>query len=143
NPSLSAACRVVPEPANGSNTTPLGGVTKVTNHSIKATGLTVGCCTFVPSSRSITGRSFLGAFAWYLNTEKKLEVPFCSSMASAACSSSKTLDGKRPVTVPTTFLPVLGPDILPFSDKTSPVDAPLGLISSPTLHASIFRPPVP
>src|SRR5699024_8892407 len=74
-PLLMAACRVVPLPANGSNTTPPGGTIKDTNHSINASGLTVLCWIFVPSSRLITGRSFLGALAWYLNTGKNRDAP--------------------------------------------------------------------
>src|SRR5699024_11775633 len=74
-PLLMAACRVLPLPANGSSTTPLGGTIRDTNHSIKASGLTVLCWIFVPSSRSITGRSFLGALAWYLNTGKNRDSP--------------------------------------------------------------------
>src|SRR5699024_3580290 len=69
-PLLIAACRVVPELANGSRPAPLGGVISVTNHTISATGFTVGCWILLPSSRSITGRSFFGALAWYLNTGK-------------------------------------------------------------------------
>src|SRR5699024_3258427 len=86
----------------------------------------------LPSSRSITGRSFFDAFAWYLNTGKNrdappeslcaensppllkpvadpglplapllapplLSTPLCSSISAAACSSSNTLAGKRPL----------------------------------------------
>src|SRR5699024_3177280 len=74
-PLLIAACRVVPLPANGSNTTPPGGTIRDTSHSISANGLTVACWILLPSSRSITGRSFFGAFAWYLNTGKKRLAP--------------------------------------------------------------------
>src|SRR6516225_10214737 len=68
--SLMAASPVVPEPANGSNTVPPGGVTRRTSQRMRSTGLTVGWLVLL-----WLGRSALGALGWYLKTGKKRDAP--------------------------------------------------------------------
>jgi hypothetical protein len=47
-PSARAATSVLPLPANGSSTTPPGGVTRRTSHRMRSVGFTVGCVLFAP-----------------------------------------------------------------------------------------------
>lgn len=69
NPSFIAAIPVDPDPANGSNTVPPGGVINRQRYLINASGLTVGCAFFFSSFIWVAGssnpifRSALLAFA--------------------------------------------------------------------------------
>src|SRR5699024_4905662 len=100
NPAFRAASRVVSDPAKGSSTVPLGGVTSRISHCMIASGLTVGCWT--PSA---FGRSDFGAFAQY----KNLDAPPLSVWRPRECGLSSDASYRARTRVAVSPLGVFSP----------------------------------